>query len=128
MVICPGAFADEEELTPEQDAVGEFRITMSSDYARLRIDGDEWENHEFLDNGRLVVIQGLSRTEEHFLTLTPMYPQLEPVEFKIAPSDWKLVTLSKRLKTWRVEQKIIFKKAPKKVEEPPAPASQEDED
>jgi hypothetical protein len=123
------AAADEVEIPPDQVTTGEVRISMSSDYARLRVDGEEWENHEFLDNGRTVLIQGLDRTGDHVVSLTPIYPDLEPVELKVAPADWKLTTLAKRLKVWRVELKVVFKKAapPKPAEPPvqePAPESE----
>jgi hypothetical protein len=116
------ARAQEVDLPPDQVTVGEVRITMSSDYARLRVDGEEWENHEFLDNGMTVVINGLDRLEEHVVSLTPIYPDLEPVELQVAPGDWKLVTVAKRVKTWRVEHKVVFqKKAPPKPAPEPAP-------
>lgn len=129
------ATAQEVDLPPDQVTVGEVRISMSSDYARLRVDGEEWENHEFLDNGNLVVINGLDRVEEHVVSLAPIYPDLEPVELRIAPSDWKLVNVAKRVKAWRVELKVAFRKTappPKPAPEPqaespvvpPAPAAE----
>lgn len=121
LVWAGSAWAQEVDLSPDQVTAGEVRISMSSDYARLRVDGEEWENHEFLDNGRTVVINGLDRIEDHVVSLTPIYPDLEPVELQILPSDWKLVTVAKRVKTWRLEHKVVFKKkAPPK----PAPATQ----
>lgn len=130
LFLAGAAFAQESPLTPEQVTTGEVRLSMSSDYARLRVDGEEWENHEFLDNGRTVVIHALDRTEEHVVSLTPIYPDLAPVELKIAPSDWKLATVGKLLKMWRVEQKVVFKKVlpPQKPVTPPPseePESQE---
>ncbi len=118
------ALAQEVDLPPDQVTVGEVRIAMSSDYARLRVDGEEWENHEFQDNGRTVLINGLDRLEAHVVSLTPIYPELEPAELRLAPSDWKLVTVAKLVKTWRVEQKIVFKKAPPR-KPAPEPAVEE---
>ncbi len=129
LFVAGAAFAQEPPLTPEQVTTGEVRLSMSSDYARLRVDGEEWENHEFLDNGRTVVIHALDRTEEHVVSLTPIYPDLAPFELRIAPSDWKLATVGKLLKMWRVEQRIVFKKVPpaaKPVTPPPAEPDSQD--
>jgi hypothetical protein len=98
---------------PEDVLTGEIRITMNSDYARLRVDGNEWEEHEFLDNGKTLVIHTVRRTEEHKVTLSPIYPDLAPAELAIAPADWKLAAMSKTEKVWRVERKVEFAKAAK---------------
>jgi hypothetical protein len=99
--------------SPDDVLTGEIRITMNSDYARLRVDGNEWEEHEFLDNGKTIVIHTVRRTEEHKVTLSPIYPDLPPVELTIAPADWKLAAVSKTEKVWRVERKVEFAKAAK---------------
>lgn len=128
LVWAGNAVADEQAVAPEEVTTGDVRIAMSSDYARLRVDGEEWETHEFLDNGRTLLIHGLDRTAEHVVSLTPVYPDLEGVEMTIAPAQWKLVTVAKRVRMWQVVEKVTFKKkapAPAPTPAPSEPAPEE---
>ncbi|MBL6975498.1 MAG: hypothetical protein ISR64_07195 [Deltaproteobacteria bacterium] len=124
LLVIFGARAQEEgdkpELTPEQVSTGEVHVTMNSDYARVRVDGAAWEEHAFEDNGKTLVIHRMDRTDEHQVTLTPVYPELAPVEFTLRPADWKLVKLEKRVKMWRAKKKVVFSKATKAKKARPA--------
>jgi len=119
-----GAFAQEktEESasgpTPDEVTTGEMRISLSSDYAKLLVDGEQWEEHEFIDNGKTLVIHGLKRTEQHKISLTPIYPDLSPVELSIKPDEWKLATVGKNVKMWRVGKKVTFSRAQKPAVKP----------
>jgi len=104
---------------PDEVTTGEVRIHLSSDYAKLLVDGEAWDEAVFEDNGRLLIIHLLPRTVGHEITLTPIYPSLGPVQFRIEPSEWKLVPIGKQEKVWRVEKKIAF---PKAAPPPPPPA------
>lgn len=97
-----------QEKSPEEVTTGEVRLKMNSDYAKLLVDGEEWEEHEFLDKGFTLVIHGVRRTVEHKITLTPVTSDLSPVEITIKPDDWKLAPVGKNTKMWRVEKKIDF--------------------
>ena len=128
--VC--AFGQEKEVpaappTPDQVTTGEIQISMSSDYAKVLVDGDAWEENEFLNNGLLLVIHAVNRTIEHRLMLTPIYGDLAAVELVIKPEDWKLATIAKNEKMWRVERKVVFPKASakpvQKVEPKPDPAA-----
>lgn len=118
LLLVRVAFAQEPRAegasSPDEVVTGEIRITLNSDYAKLRVDGNEWEEHEFLDNGKTLIIHSIRRTEEHKITLTPLYPDLLPVELTIVPGDWKLASVSKTEKVWRVERRVDFQKATKK--------------
>lgn len=107
--------------TPDQVTTGEIRITMSSDYAKVLLDGESWEENEFLNNGLLLVVHTVNRTVEHRLSLTPIYPELAPVELVIKPEDWKLATVAKNEKMWRIERKVVFSKASAKPAPKPEP-------
>lgn len=114
-----GLTAQEEEkakpeLTPEEVSTGELHITMNSDYAKLQVDGADWEEHAFEDNGRTLIIHRMDRTGDHHVSLTPVYPDLVPAELTIKPADWKLVRLEKRVKMWKATRKITFEKVKKK--------------
>ena len=97
--------------TPDQVTSGEIRVTLSSDYAKLLVDGEAWEESEFLNSGFLLVIHAMNRTEEHRVLLTPASSGLAPVELVIKSDEWKLATVAKNEKMWRVERKVVFAKA-----------------
>lgn len=100
--------------SPDEVTTGEARITMNAEYAKLRVDGEEWEEHEFLDNGRTVIIHTLNRLAEHRISLTPATSSdLAAAEIVIKPEDWKLATIARNEKMWRVERKVTFPKAAK---------------
>jgi hypothetical protein len=89
--------------SPDEVTTGEVRIHLSSDYAKLLVDGEAWDEAVFEDDGRLLIIHLLPRTVEHEITLTPIY--------------------GKKEKVWRVEKKITFPKAAPQPSAPsPAPA------
>ncbi len=114
LLAGPGVWAQTPaEPGPEEVTRGEARISMNSDYAKLLVDGTEWEAHEFEDQGRTLLIHGLDRTEVHQVQLTPVVPGLDAVVVEVRPEDWKLVRLDKKAKTlmWRVEKKVTFPKA-----------------
>lgn len=109
--------------SPDEVTTGEVRIHLSSDYAKLLVDGEAWDEAVFEDDGRLLIIHLLPRTVEHEITLTPIYPNLARVQFRIEPSEWKLASIGKKEKVWRVEKKITFPKAAPQPSAPsPAPA------
>ena len=111
VLVWGTATAQEEAASPEEVTTGEIRIKMNTQFAKLRLDGEEWENHEFVDNGRTLVIYGVDRTVEHTVELTPVDPGFQGATLRIAPDDWKLVRVKKRVKVWRAEKKIRFVKA-----------------
>lgn len=126
LLVVPGlarAQGEPAPASPEEVTTGEVRIHLSSDYAKLLVDGEAWDEAVFEDNGRLLIIHLLPRTVEHEITLTPIYPNLGPVQFRIEPSEWKLASIGKKEKVWRVEKKIVFPKAapPPPPAQPPAP-------
>lgn len=89
---------------------GEIRIRLNSDYCKIMIDGEEWEDQEFYNNGKAVALYGIDRTQEHSVTLTPAYPNLTSVTIKIKPKMWKIVRFKRGIKVWRVTKMVRFKK------------------
>lgn len=112
-LICVPVLAQEDKGSPDEVTTGEVRVHMNTQFAKLRIDGQEWENHEFVDNGRTLVVYGVDRTVQHKVELQPVDPGFEPVTITIAPKDWKLVRVKRRLRVWRVVKKVKFPKQSK---------------
>ncbi len=120
LLVSMAAFAQENAPaapTPDEVTTGEIRFSLSSDYAKLLVDGEPWEENEFLNNGLLLVVHAMNRMVEHKIVLTPIYSDLAPVEMLVKPDEWKLATIAKNEKMWRLEKKIVFPKAAAK----PAP-------
>jgi len=95
---------------PKSITKGEIRFQLNSDYCKVLLDGEEWEDHEFYNNGKSVALYGVDRTQTHSIKLTPAYPNLMPVEVKITPKMWKIVRFKRGVKVWRATKKIRFKK------------------
>jgi hypothetical protein len=108
--------------SPDEVTTGEVRIQLSSDYAKLLVDGEPWEESAYENNGMLLIVHMLGRTADHKLALAPIYPDLAPVELAVSPSDWKLASIGKKEKVWRVERKVAFPKA--KAGAKPAPKAE----
>lgn len=126
-LVAVGASAQEKgpeapPSTPDEVTTGEVRIVLNSDYAKLLVDGEPWEESAYENNGMLLIVHMLGRTAEHRLTLTPIYPELGPVDLAVNPGDWKLASIGKKEKVWRVERKVVFAKA--KAEPKPAPKAE----
>lgn len=107
--------APNDGVDPETVKTGEVVIDLSKDYTRFRVDGEVWDEHEFLGNGLKLVIHSLGRDTEHTVRLEPIYDGFEPIEFIIKPVDWKLTKINKHEKVWRVEKKAMFKPVKKPV-------------
>ena len=96
---------------PKAVTKGEVRFKLNSEYCKVSVDGEDWDQQEFYDNGYAVVLYGIDRTQGHTIKLTPAYPKLMPVEIKITPKMWKIVRYKPGVKVWRLTKRIRFKKA-----------------
>ncbi len=121
ILVSAGAFAipayagsDSVQIKKSDDpnsiTRGELRFRLNSDYCKVLLDGDEWDDQEFYRNGKAVVLYGIDRTQPHTVKLIPAYPDLAPVEFKITPKMWKVVRFKPGVKVWRVAKSIHFRK------------------
>ena len=94
---------------PKSVTKGEVRIRLNSEYCKILVDGEEWEDQEFYNNGYSVVLYGLDRTQVHKIKLIPAYPKLQPLEFEITPKMWKVVRFKPGVKVWRATKRVKFK-------------------
>ena len=82
------AFAAEPEpITVD----GELRVTLkNSDYVKVQVNGESYDNIEFERDGKLVIIKGLSLTLEHNnIVLLPTTPDLKQAELQVLPKEFK---------------------------------------
>ena len=113
-VAVPGFSRGEEDQIKKTDdpksiTKGEVRIKLNSEYCKILVDGEAWEEQEFYDNGYSVVLYGVDRTQVHNFKLIPAYPKLQPVEFQITPKMWKIVRFKPGVKVWRATKRVKFK-------------------
>jgi hypothetical protein len=81
---------DEAPQLDENEIVGEAHIAMKIDFVKFQLDDKkDWENHEYVDGAKTLVIKGLDRSAEHTVTLTPRESGYEPVTLTIKPTDFK---------------------------------------
>lgn len=97
-----------EEKPADEVTVGEVRITMNTQYVKVQVDGNEWEEHEFINNGRTLILHRIDRTIAHSITLTPVEPNLEGSVVEIKPEDFKLAKVGKNTFVWRAEKRVSF--------------------
>lgn len=109
----------------ESDVLGEARITMKFQHVRFVFDDrKEWENHEYVDGGKTLVIKGIERNADHTVVLTPREDGYEPVTLTLKAGDFKRAVLkvkgSTQTITYRANYRVDFKSvAPPKQDSKP---------
>jgi len=124
LLLAGPAWAEDGE--PADVMTGKVLFKMASDYAKPCVNGDEFESHEYEDDGKTLLLLEMRRDVEVSVRLVPMYPDLAPFEMTIGTKDWKLETVGRNVKEWQVRKTVRFDKA--KVSAPPkrsAPAEEE---
>jgi hypothetical protein len=124
----------------EDEIPGEAYIRMKLEFVKFTLDGKEWENHEYVDGAKTLVIRGIGRDEEHTVVLSPRDGISEPSTLLLAKADFKRTILKAKGKTrfvaYRANYTVDFGKSgqpaepEKKVEkakgDETAPASDDD--
>ncbi len=122
-VVMPArALAESDDDEVEDTGKGTARVRLSESFALPFLNGARWAAHIFEDNGRLLLLRDLDRSETYEFELNPMNPNLENATVVIGPDCWKLQTIRRGVVEWRCEQRVTFKRAPKTpppMEEPP---------
>jgi hypothetical protein len=92
---APGTFAQDAPKTApegefdESSVMGELYVTLSHEYAKVMVNGEDWEDHEFTGNGKKLVVRKLPRDKEVKVTLAPPGGELAPVEIVLTGADYK---------------------------------------
>ena len=110
----------------ETEIGGEAHIHMKLEFVKFTLDGKEWENHEYTDGRKTLVIRGVERSGEHVVVLTPREPGWEPYTLVLKPGEFKRTNVSQKGKTtviaFRAPYHVEFAKAAPKPMEPVKPA------
>ena len=102
-----------------ENAPGEVHIMMNLAYARVMVDGESWEETEFRKEGKMLVISGLNRAQEHTFEVSASEDGYDKVQFRIVKKAKYKKTRKKRVVSFVAKQTIRFKKTPPKTEEAP---------
>ena len=102
-----------------ENAPGEVHIMMNLAYARVIVDGESWDETEFRKDGKMLVITGLNRSQEHTFEVSASEDGYDKVKFRIVKKAKYKKTRKKRVVSFVAKQSIRFKKTPPKTERAP---------
>jgi len=118
LLLAASGWADDEHSAqigksqnPDEVKIGEIKFKLNSDYCKVLVDGEGWEDDTvFENNGFTAYVYRIDRTKTHKIKLIPANPNLEPVEIEITPKMWKLAPYKHGIRVWRITKRIKFKK------------------
>ena len=119
--------ADPPDKGDEDTGRGTARVRLGEAYAVPFHNGERWPTHIFEENGRLLLLEELVRSETYSFELNTMNPNLEKVTLVIGPDCWRLQSVRRGVVEWRCEQRVTFPRATRE-EPPPAPPQEEPDD
>ena len=110
----------------EAEIGGEAFIHMKLEFVKFTLDGKAWENHEYVDGRKTLVIRGVDRNDEHTVVLTPRESGWEPVTLVLKPGEFKRTNVAQKGKTtiiaFRSKHSVEFlKSAPPAAPKPAQP-------
>ena len=115
IVLAPAASAQEEEAPR-----GELRCNTNAEYAKVTVDGEEWEQVEFEKAGKRAIVKNLDLEAEVIrVTLTPIQDTLGPVTVELKPKDFVRKRGKNRVYYMVATRKVKF--PPVKVDKPAEP-------
>lgn len=105
-----GFAADAED----ENVAGEVMLKTPFEFIRFSVDGkSEWDNHEYLDKRKTLLILGLDRSEDHTIVLTPREDGWEPLTITVTGADFKRTMVKKgkaRAAVYRAIKPVKFEK------------------
>ncbi|MCB9514506.1 MAG: hypothetical protein H6744_07425 [Deltaproteobacteria bacterium] len=124
-LILPSARAASAD---DAEPVGELRVSLNSEYCKVKLDGEDWSAVEFENGGKTLIVLNLDLGHDSTeVTLEPAAANLEPVTFTITPKDFKRIRRG-RIYYMVATHKVTFptrKAAPAPAPAPEKPAEPE---
>lgn len=125
-LLAPAALAQEEEAPR-----GELRCDTNAEYAKVTVDGEEWDQVEFDKGGKRAIVKNLDLEAEVIrVTLTPIQNTLGPVTVEVKPKDFARKRGKNRIYYLVATRKVKFPavKPAEPAPEEPAPEEPTPED
>jgi len=116
------ALADDDDKPAEALPPGELHLATSYEFVKFSIDGEaEWENHEYTNKNKTLVIKGLAVEKDHRIVLTARdKPELDEAVVDIKQSDFKKEKIKGNLYKLVARKVVKFSKKSDKPAAPPA--------
>lgn len=108
LCLCANAVFAQEELGDV--TLGVVRVDLSQPYASAKVDGQSWDDQYFEDDGAVMFLEGIDRTQPHSILLSPMDEEFKPEEVSLTASAWKLVRVDKETRRWEAKRNVKFRK------------------
>jgi hypothetical protein len=103
----------------ENEVLGEARIEMKIQFVKFVFDDKkEWDNHEYVDGAKTLIIKGIERNTDHTVVLTPRESGYEPVTLTLKASDFKRTVIRTKGRTQTLTFRATYRPDFKKVEAP----------
>jgi hypothetical protein len=122
------ALAEESAPQPTPAVIdGELHVALkNTEYVKVQVNGEEYDNIEFEKNGKVVLIKGLSLAlERNNVTLLPTDPALKSADLEVLPKDFKKKRKGKEV-FLVANMTMAFEKAPADAPPTPEPKKQPD--
>ncbi|MBM4344858.1 MAG: hypothetical protein FJ100_15940 [Deltaproteobacteria bacterium] len=120
---APPKPADQPDQLNEADVLGEAHIGTKFQFVKFTYDDKkEWENHEYVDGSKTLIIKGIDRSQDHSVVLSPRESGYEPVVLTLKASDFKRTVLKTKGRTQTITFRAFYRPEFKKVEAPKADA------
>lgn len=120
---APPKPADQPEQLNEADVLGEAHISTKFQFVKFVYDDKkEWENHEYVDGSKTLIIKGIDRSQDHSVVLTPRESGHEPVVLTLKATDFKRTVVKTKGRTQTITFRAFYRPDFKKVDAPKADA------
>lgn len=111
--------AEDAPQLDENEILGEAHIPMKLQFVKFQFDDKkEWDNHEYVDGAKTLIIKGIDRSVEHTVTLTPRESGYESVTLTIKPTDFKRTITKVKGRTQTLAFRAFFSANFKQVAAP----------
>jgi hypothetical protein len=97
-----------------ETAPGEVHINLSLAYAKVLVNGEEWDNTDFINNGKTLIVHGIDRNVPQEFTVEASEEGFAPVTFRIEGKKKYKKKRNKRVISFVAKQSVRFKKAVEK--------------
>ena len=128
VMLTMGLFSLASPATAQDldSAPGEIHVSMNLAYAKVLVNGDEWDDTEFRANGKTLIISGLDRNESYDISLEASEDGYDKIAFKIDSRKRYKKQRKKRVIRFVAKHKATFRKAKAEVaEQKPAEADEQ---
>ena len=107
-LVSFGSSANAQDL---ESAPGEVHVSMNLAYAKVLVNGEEWDDTEFRGNGKTLIISGLDRNQSYDISLEASEEGYAKLDFKIDSKKRYKKQRKKRVIRFVAKHKAVFKKA-----------------